>query len=889
VSIPGLRRIFRFGRRSAQQIDADLDAELAFHFEALEAELRAMGMPDDEARREARRRFGDVEYTRWYCRELDRRHEREVRTMEWLHEVRQDAKYAVRKLLKTPGFTLVAVVTLALGIGATAAIFSVVNGVLLKPLPYEEPDRIIRINGWNGARRAAISPLDFTDWRDGTTQFESMAALDYGLAMNLTERGADPERLSGTTVMPEFFQVMRLRPTLGRGLQPADGEPGAPKVAVLTEGLCRRRFAGDPAIVGRPITLNGEQYTVVGVAPGQEVYPSSTDVFLPLSLKQLLSESTSRGGRWLLAVGRLKPGATMDRAQVELDAVAKRVELEFRNTNLDFKTQLVPLHEQLTGTVRKPLYVLLGAVAFVMLIACANVANLLLARAAGRETEIAVRTAIGASRGRIVRQLVTESAILSLVGAAVGLGLAAWWTQLFVRYAGETLPRLAQARVDLRVLLATVLAAILTGVIFGLAPAVHASSADLAGSLKESSRGSAGRRESKRVRAGLVIAELALAVVLLAGAGLLIRSFNELRRVDPGFKPERVLTFDVTLPEGKYPFERRAAAAEAIVREVRQIPGVLAAAASYGTPLGNNGMGFSYEIVGRARDEANSPGTSVRPATPEHFQAMGIPLLRGRAFTDADRYDGAPVLVVSRSLVQERFPNEGPIGQEIRLDWTGADERRRGGTIVGVVGDARESGPDRALRPMTYLPFAQVPLADLSITLRTTGEPTAVAAAARERVKRVDADLPIFDLRTMQAAVDEAVSQPRFYTVLLGAFASVALVLAAVGIYGVIAYTVALRTREIGVRMALGATGRHVVRMVLREGLVLTAVGVAIGLGGALFASRLLRTLLFEVSPTDPLALAGGAVLLGLVAMVACVVPARRATRVDPMVALREE
>ncbi|MFL5580848.1 MAG: ABC transporter permease [Gemmatimonadaceae bacterium] len=887
--IPNLRRVLRLPR-NPEQIDADLDAELGFHFEMMEAELRARGVPADEARREARRRFGDVAFTREYCRDLDRRHEREVRLMDWFFEIRQDARYAVRKLLKSPGFTLVAVVTLALGIGATASIFSVVNGVLLRPLPFEEQDRIVRMNGWSNGRRQAISPLDYTDWRDGTSAFEATSIFDYGIAMNLTERGAEAERLEAATVSPDFFKVLRMRPALGRAFGPADGAAGAPKVAVLTEGLWRRRFGADPAILGRAITLNGESHTVVGVLSGSEIYPGGTDVYVPFSLDAVLATSPSRGARWLVAAGRLKPGVSIERAQAELDAVAARVAADNRNTNLNFTAKLVPLHEQITGTVKKPLYVLLGAVAFVMLIACANVANLLLARAAGRETEIAVRTAIGASRGRIVRQLVTESAILSLAGAAVGLGLAAWWTKLFVRLAGQALPRLAQARVDGRVLLATILAAIITGVVFGLAPALHAAKGELAASLKEGSRGAAGRRESKRMRAGLVVAELALAVVLLAGAGLLIRSFNELRKVDPGFRPEHVLTFNVTLPEAKYPHTRLADVTAAIVREVRQIPGVSAAAASYGTPLGYNAMAFSYEIPSHPpRDETKSPVTTVRPASPEYFAAMGIPLLRGRGFTDTDRKGSAPVLVVSRALVEDQFANEDPIGKEIHLDWTGDDETRRGGTIIGVVGDAREAGPDRPVRPMTYLPFAQVPLRDVSITLRTTGNPTQVAAAARERVKRVDADLPVYQVRTMEAAVAESMSQPRFYTLLLGAFATVALVLAAVGIYGVIAYTVALRTREIGVRMALGATGRHVVRMVMREGMALTLVGVLIGLAGALATSRLLRSLLFEISPTDPLALAGGGVLLALVAVLACIVPARRATRVDPLVAMRAE
>ena len=887
--IPGLRRVLRLPRDS-RRIEAEIDDELAFHLEAVEAELRGRGVAADEARREARRRFGDVDYTRWYCRELDRRHEREVRLMDWLFEIRQDARYAVRKLLKSPGFTLVAVVTLALGIGATAAIFSVVNGVLLRPLPFEEPERIVRLNGWSSGRRQAISPLDYTDWRDGTRQFESTALFDYDIPLNLTEKGAEPERVSGATVEPSFFTVLRLRPALGRVLQPADGEPGAPKVAVLTEGLWRRRYGGDPAVLGRAVTLNGEPYTVVGVVPGGEIYPSSTDLYYPLSVKHEVSNAPSRGARWLIAFARLKPGATIERTQVELDAVAKRIEGEYRNTNLGYGARLVPLHEQITGTVQKPLYVLLGAVAFVMLIACANVANLLLARAAGRETEIAVRTAIGASRGRIVRQLVTESAILSLAGAAVGLGLAAWWTRLFVQLAGETLPRVAQARVDGRVLLATVLAALLTGVVFGLAPAMHAAKGDLAGSLKEGARGAAGRRESKRMRAGLVVAELALAVVLLAGAGLLIRSFNELRRVDPGFTPERVLTFNLTLPEAKYTYQRLDDVSGALEREMQQIPGVTAASVSYGTPLAGFGMGFSYEIPSHPpRDPGNSPGTTVRPASPQYFQTLGVPLLRGRAFTETDRQGSAPVVIVSRALVEDQFPNEDPIGKQILLDWRGEDSTRYGGTIIGVVGDTREAGPDRAPRPITYLPFAQVPLRNVSVALRTSGDPTRVAGAARERVKRVDADLPIYDLRTMEAAVDEAVAQPRFYTLLLGAFAAVALVLAAVGIYGVIAYTVALRTREIGVRMALGATGRHVVRMVMREGMALTLVGVLLGTAGALAASRLLRTLLFEVSPTDPLALAGGGVLLALVALLACVVPARRATRVDPLVAMRAE
>jgi predicted permease len=886
--IPGLRRTFRLPWRTGAQVARDVDEELAFHLDMRTQELVGEGVPPDAARAQARREFGDVEYTRRYCRTLDAAAERSTRRAERLDELAQDVRYALRQLRRSPGFALVAVLTLALGIGANTAIFSVVNGVLLRPLPFREPDRLVRVFSLDEGKRAAVSPLDFADWRDQARSFEGLAAVN-ALTLNLTG-GGEPERLEGASVSAALFSVLGVRPIAGRTFAPSEDAPGAPRLVLLGEPLWRRRFGADPGLVGRTVLLDGEVYTVVGIVPAASAYPAGAEVWTPLDLSQ---EARSRGARYLRVIGRLAPGTAASAAGAEMAAIARRLEEQDPDHNTGFGAAVVPLHQQIVGEVRTPLLVLLGAVGFVLLIACANVANLLLARAIGREGELAVRAALGAGRGRIVRQLLTESLLLALLGSAAGVALAAAAMRAFVAAVPDDLPRVAEVGIDGTVLLATAGAALATGLLFGLAPALQASTPILVGTLKQGGRGASGHAGRRRASDALVVAEVALAVVLLAGAGLLTRSFTRLLEVDPGFRPERVTTFTVTLPPAKYGKDAQLQAfAAALVERLARLPGAQSAAVVSGLPLSDAGFSLSFTVDGRpAPDPGAEPSAQVRVATPAYFATMGIPLVRGRAFTERDR-DGSPqVVVINREAARRFFPGEDPLGRRVQLGWT-RDSVRMGGEIVGVVGDVRQFGLDAAPVPEIYAPYDQFPLDELSAVVRSTADEqdqAAVLAAVWGAVGELDRDLPVYALRTLEELVSESVARPRFYMLLLGAFAAVALLLSAVGIYGVMSYAVRQRTREIGIRVALGATGGRVLRMVLGQGLTLALAGAILGLLAALWVTRLMASLLYGVSPTDPPALAAGAVVLVAVAALACYLPARRAARADPLTAIRAD
>jgi len=806
----------------------------------------------------------------------------------------QDIRYAVRKLSRTPAFTAIAALTLALAIGATTAIFSVIDAVLLKPLPFRDPERVVRVTNIRDGNRMVSSVPDFLDIRTQSKSYSSVAPIDPQAAMNLTG-GSEPERVQAARVGATFWSLLGVTPALGRGFAPNEDSQSAGRTVVLSDGLWKRRFGADRRVVGKTIALDGNTYTVIGVAPPQFSFPDRPDVWIPLVFGKDDLNPEGRGAHWMGIIGRLAPNVTVAQATSELVTITRRLEQQYPESNTNMTGAVIPMQEYMVGDVRPALYVMLGAVAFVLLIACANVANLLLVRAASRESEMAVRTALGAGSWRIVRQLVIESVLLAVVGGVLGTLLALWGVDLLLAMAPQGLPRINEVTVNASVLLFTAGVTALTGVVFGLFPALHAARANVSGMLKDGMRGSSGGVASRRARNMLVMTEMALAVVLLVGAGLLIRSFGKLLAVDPGFRAERVVTFAIAAPATKYgQYAERRVLASNLMERMKRVPGVQGAAIVTGMPLSNIMMRTTAHIVGTpAERPAERKATDVAMVTPGYFSTMGISLVSGRDFTDRDG-SGAPVVaIVNHEFVKRYFPNENPIGKHIELGWeqdtasTGGN-MTLGGEIVGVVGDVKRRGLSQEVFPETYASFMQPTFSSFSVVVRSTADPSTVMAAIRAQVRELDRDLPLSELRQVKELVAASVSRPRFYTTILGVFASIALILAAVGIYGVISYAVSLRTRELGIRIALGASGRQVSGLVLQQGVGLAIAGVLIGGAGAYWLTRLLSKLLFGVSATDPLTFLGVAVLLTAIAAVASFVPARRAARVDPLLAMRE-
>jgi len=807
--------------------------------------------------------------------------------------VLQDIRYAVRKLSRTPGFTTIAAFTLALAIGATTAIFSVIDGVLLKPLPFRDPERVVRVTNLRDGNRMVSSVPDFLDIRAQSKSYASLAALD-NQAMNLTG-GSEPERISAARVGATFWSLLGVTPQVGRGFAPNEDSQSAARTVVLSDGLWKRRFGGDRRIVGKTIALDGNSFTVIGVAPAGFSFPDRPDVWIPLVFAQDDLNPDGRGAHWMGIMGRLAPSVTVTQATSELVTITRRLEQQYPESNTNMSGAVIPMQEYLVGDVRPALYVMLGAVAFVLLIACANVANLLLVRAASRESEMAVRTALGAGAWRLVRQLVIESVLLAMIGGVFGTLLALWGVDLLLSMAPNGLPRINEVTVNGSVLVFTAGVTAVTGVLFGLFPALHAARANVGGMLKEGMRGSSGGVASRRARNTLVMAEMALAVVLLVGAGLLIRSFSKLLAVDPGFRAERVVTFAIAAPDTKYgQYAQRRELVSNLVERMKRVPGAQGAAVVTGLPLSNIMMRTSAHIVGTPPERPGErKSTDVAMATPGYFTTMGIPLVAGRDFTDRDG-SGAPVVsIVNQEFVKRYFPNENPIGKRIELGWdqdtasTGGN-MTLGGEIVGVVANVKRRGLSQEVFPETYASYMQPTFSNFSVVVRSTADPSTVMAAIRAQMRELDRDLPLSDLRQLKELVAASVSRPRFYTTILGVFASIALILAAVGIYGVISYAVSLRTRELGIRIALGATGRQVSGLVLQQGVGLAIAGVAVGGAGAYWLTRLLSKLLFGVSATDPLTFVGVAALLTAIAAIASFVPARRAAKVDPLLAMRE-
>jgi putative ABC transport system permease protein len=805
--------------------------------------------------------------------------------------------------LKRPGFAAVAVLTLALGIGANTAIFSVVNAVLLRGLPYETSERLVSLyTGDDTATEpnGVLSYPDLLDYRDQTRSLEYVAGYEGVGTVMAVGAGDEPERVRGTEVMADIFPALGARAARGRVFTREEDAEGGPSVIVISDGLWRRRFGSDPGVVGREVRmgLSGRAFTVVGVMPPGFKFPpdaaNSIDYYIPFvsqNMKGNPEMMRNRDSNFIPAVAKLRDGVSPSEAAAEVSTVAARLEAQYPDSNTHRRARIVSLHEDLVGQARPALLVLLGAVGLVLLIACANVANLLLARAAARGREIAVRTALGATRGRVVRQLLTESMLLSLAGGAAGLLLAVWGVDAIVKLSPSSVPRLAESSLDARVFLFTLAVSALTGVIFGLVPALQASKTDLAESLKEGGRGGSAGAARSRMRAALVVSEVALSLMLLVGAGLLIKSFRQLVTTDPGYSPERVLAVRVALSTTRFADDdSRAAYFREAVARIEGLAGVEAAGVTRLLPLGPNDSFNTFNIAGRPPfAPGDRRGARSYAVSPGYFRALSVPVLRGRAFAASDVRNSEPVILINEALARRYFAGEEPLGQHILID-DANDHPLPPRQIVGVVGNVHFEGLNAEERMEYYVPFDQAPETSAEVIVRAKGEDAAaVAPAVRSALKGVDPNILVWETRTMDELVGRSVAPQRFNVVLLGLFAALAVLLAAVGIYGVLSYTVTQRTHEIGIRMALGARGRDVVRMVVRHGMLLALVGLAVGLAGALALTRLMAGLLYRVSATDPLVFAAVSLLLLLVSLVSCVVPARRATKVDPMTALRHE
>jgi len=820
----------------------------------------------------------------------------------------QDLRYGARILLKNPGFTLIAVVTLSLGIGANTAIFSVVNAVLLRPLPYEESERLVFLSERSEQLEGmSISWPNYADWRSRNNVFEKIGVYN-GSSYNLTGSG-EPERLQAGQFSADMFAALRVNAALGRVFTNEEDKPGAGPVVVLGHALWQKRFGGDPNIVNRTIKLNDRDYTVIGVMPAGFQFPSRLDIWVSAGQLSGSTSWQSRGNHpGLYGVARLKPGVTIAQARAEMENIAVALEKEYPNTNQGNRVTITPLKDSIINNIGTALWVLLGAVGCVLLIACANVANLLLARASTRQREIAVRVAMGAGRWRIVRQLLTESVLLAVVGGGFGMALSWWGVDLILAISPDSIPRAAEIGLDRGVLAFTAAVSILTGAIFGLAPALQASKVQLHDALKESGRSLvAGRHWS---RGALVVAETALTLALLVGAGLLIRSFYNLYQVNPGFVYDRLLSFNISLPEQKYAtLDQQIGYFHQLMQNLRATPGVESVSVASGLPLGNNGWQTSFTIVGRPRPKPGArPLMEACLVGPDYFKTIGVPLLRGRWFTESDNREhlkskdltgyndderwaaGVNAMIIDEEFARRHWPNnEDPVGKQI-LWGDGTDPKSPVMTVVGVVGRVKMDGLNTdSNRVQGYFPFYQLPGSGMTVIVKSTLDPNQLIATARRQTLQLDPSEPIYGVRTMEKIRSDSVAPERLNLTLLGMFAALAVILALVGIYGVMSYAVTQRAHEIGVRMALGAQTGDVLKMVIRQGLTLALIGVGAGLLLAYWLTKLMKDLLFEVKPADPATFAVIAALLILVAIVACWIPARRATKVDPMVTLRCE
>ena len=874
--------------RQREVVINDIDREMRLHLEMQVDENIGAGMSPAEAREKAMRSFGNLN------RAVDAAYD--VKGGGIIETLTQDIRYGVRMLAKHKAFTSIAVITLALGIGANTAIFSVVNELLLRPLPYREADRVVTV--WEvapgGRHQNTISRANFRAWREQNTSFQQISAFT-DQRWNVTGNG-DPEELSVQLATPELFKIFGVEPILGRTFLPEDDNADQQAVAVLSYGLWQRRFGGQANVVGQPITLNSETFTIIGVMPPNFQFhiKQRSGTGRPAELWSILpmprGGSANERGRFLGAVARLKDGVSVEQAGAEMRTIAARLSDETPQYNKNYSAEVIPLREQFFGNVRRPLWLMLGAVGFVLLIACANVANLLLSLATSREKEIAVRAALGARRTRIVRQLLTESLLLALVGSVLGLGFAWLGIKALVAISPRDLVSLHTVGLNFTVLAWTLGVSVLTGIIFGLAPALHVSRLNLNDSLKDGGKSESGQASgSRRLRNALVVSEIALAVVLLASAGLLIRSFLRLQQVDRGFNTDNVLTMVIRLPEARYPEDPQLVQFfSQTLERVRQLPTVRSAGIVNFLPLyGGLGSNTAFKILGQPEPPpGQAPGTDVRVADAGYFGTMGIPLLRGRNFSDAEQREAKQVILINEAMARQHFPNQDPIGQ--RLDVM-MFAKPTPAEIIGVVGNVRYDSLVDEAPAAVYFPHPDLAYPFMTLVVHTDGDPTAIFPAIQREIRALDPNQPISDVRTMNQVMSEWVARSRFNTLLLGLFAGLATLLSAVGIFGVMNYSVALRTREIGLRLAVGAQPRQVLLLILRQGMSLTFAGVVLGLAAAFALTRLLSGLLFGVAAVDVATFSSISLLLVLVSLLACYLPARRAMRIDPLSALRYE
>ncbi len=867
----GLRSLFR-----KEQGSHELDEELNGFLEMAAEEKMKQGMSRKEAVREVRLERGSLEVTKEV-----------VRAAGWESFVDtswQDITYGLRMLAKNPGFTSVAVLTLALGIGANTAVFSVVNAVLLKPLSYRDPDRIVALSDFLRAGESPtalskqVSILNVEDWHDQSSSFEAMAY--YSSREAAVMPGSAAEYAKVARVSPEFFRVFAIEPVLGRSFTAEEMKPGSGGASMISYAYWQSHFGGDPSVVGQPVRVYGRPRPITGVLPPGFRFPDKTDLWVPANVFNL---KEPRSAQNYLAVARLKPGISLEQAQPEMNSIADRLEQQYPESNKGRSVAVTRMRDEMVGDVRLTLYLLLGAVSVVLLIACANTATLLLGKATARTREVAVRAAIGASQGRIVRQLVTESLVLAFLAGALGLLLAYAGSKALVTLAPADLPRLAETGIDRWVLAFTLCTSLVTTLLFGLVPALYASKIDLNDALKLGGTRSLIGGGMVRMRGALVVAEIALAVVLLSGAGLLIKSFVALHNVVLGFQPENVLVMRATVP-APIPVGRQFF--KDVLSQIATLPGVLAAGATMAPPGYVDSTGFYFVDHMPAQPDPTAPAVVLSIVAPGTFAALGIPLKNGRDFSESDTIDRPFVAVVNEAVVRKSFPNQNPLGRTIFCPF----DSFQGMTIIGVVGDVRQRGPEREPMPECYMTYQQHGYngATLSVIARTVGNPTALAETLRRIAHERSPDVPM-KFTTMEATLSENVAAPRFRTLLFGIFAALAVLLAMGGVYGVMAYAVGRRSNEIGVRIALGASTGSLLRLVLGQALLLAGVGLALGLAAAVAGTRLLTSMLFQVRPNDPVVYLAVAVLLGIVALVASYVPARRASRIDPLTALRQE
>ena len=887
----GIRRFLSPVRRNAAAIARDVDDEVAFHLAMRVDALVATGMSRADAVREARAAFGDVEATTRTLGVNERRHERVRARWRWVEEWRRDGALVVRQLRRSPVFAVLVIATLGLGIGATTAIFSAVRAILLAPLPFHEPARLVRVaRETPSGPRLSSSGGDFRKFQRTSKTLSGLTSYHEGTG-NLVGFGA-PQRVRIARVSANFFDVLGVRPLMGRVFTGVEDSYKAAAVGMLSEGAWQRLFGGDRDVLNRTLRLDGQSVRVVGVISARTGWPAGVELWLPAQYDPELVSDRNRGASFLRLIGRLAPGVSLEQANAEFAAMSRSISERFPEARAGTVSSLAGLSESLVGDVRRPLWVLLGAVVLVLLVACTNVAALLLGRMMARENELTIRAALGAGRGRLMRQLLTESTTLGVLGAVVGVVLAVGLVRMLVALAPE-IPRIGEVRVNAPVLLFSIVVGIVTGLVFGVVPAWQASKRDLQTQLRGAGRGLAGTRQAGRVRGALVVAQFALAIVLLTGAGLLLRTFAGMRAVDPGFATTNVTMFTVTLPQdgsfdatyggiaGQRQFLREA------IGRLRALPGVEIVGASSSVPLSGSNFGVGFTVDGQPKPPpGREPDAQLRVVTPEYFSAMGIALVGGRAMSAQD-HDGAPmVMLVSEGLATRYFPGGDVLGKRLTFGWS-RDRKVLAAEIVGVVRDVKQGSLTAEAAPFAYVAADQWPVDEYTFVLRSPLPAATLGTTATTALNAIDPELPIYDVRRSDALVRDALSTTRFYLVLLAIFAAVALLLASGGIYGVVSFGVQQRTREIGIRIALGASTGGVQAMVVRDGLRLVVLGLAFGVVGAISVTGLLRGVLFGVEPTDPLTLASVAVILTVAAIVACLVPARRAARIDPQSAIR--